>query len=484
MAFRRFVLINLAVMSLVFISAQMASASSPVESDRYIRPVLAADGVTSDDTALARAAAMCDAAGTRLVLPAGKILLTGAATIVLNHCAMEGVGAPAGDKTGDYGTTILLTSETVPPFRLETGWQVSGINFYWPHQETGRTVYPPLFSDGGKSNGFKHGVIDNIVIVNAYDGMTTTPEGGSGDVKVSNSTMWAYHHLFNLTNTGDSWALSNNRFTPGPLLNTCSFSEECETAINEANHENALFHITAGGGVTLVVHSTETFSWRYGILIDKGALVGGSIFDVAWDGMGTLIDSSSGGLYAFQNNFTGSMSQCNIVVYGGKPTEATPCFNLGKGSGLFIYDFRTDGSLGSWLLGAGGNIVEMNNVDIASIGGVDDGHDYYIVDFKTPTNSLVVRNSQLRGLRSNNHVHGINIGTNTMGSTIVQSCVFSSLNDSIMGTTNNRVVLTGDTSFNTNSSGKSVDLHGTGRVVYEGNFWDVPPTALLPIISN
>jgi hypothetical protein len=82
----------------------------------YIFPDLAADGVTSDDVALAKAAAACEAAGTRLVLPAGKILLTGTATIVLNRCAMVGAGAPAGNRTGDYGTTILLTSETVPPF--------------------------------------------------------------------------------------------------------------------------------------------------------------------------------------------------------------------------------------------------------------------------------------------------------------------------------------------------------------------------------
>jgi hypothetical protein len=295
---RNFALITAAAVSLVVISAHIASASSSLDSDKYIHPNLAADGVTSDDVALAKAAAACDAAGTRLVLPAGKILLTGAATVVLNHCAVQGVGAPAGDNSGNYGTTILLTSETVPPFQLETGWKISGINFYWPNQTTGRTPYPPLFSDGGKGKGFNHGVINNIVIVNAYDGLTTTPGGGSGDVKISNSTMWAYHHLFNLTNTGDSWALSNNRFTPGPLLNICSFAAACEAAINDANHVNALFHITAGGTVTLVVHSTETFSWRYGILIDSGALLGASIFEVAWDGMGTLIDSSSGGLYA------------------------------------------------------------------------------------------------------------------------------------------------------------------------------------------
>jgi hypothetical protein len=81
-------------------------------------------------------------------------------------------------------------------------------------------------------------------------------------------------------------------------------------------------------------------------------------------------------------------------------------------------------------------------------------------------------------------VHGINIGTNTMGSTIIQNCVFNFLNDSIVGTTNNRVVVTGNTSLNTNRSGKSVDLRGSGSMVYIGNYWDVPPTALLPIISN
>jgi len=134
--------------------------------------------------------------------------------------------------------------------------------------------------------------------------------------------------------------------------------------------------------VTLVVNNRETFSWRHGILIDSGVLQGGSIFVVAWDGMGTLIDSSSGGTYKFQNNFTGSMSQ---MRHG--------CVRR-----------------------------------------------YFV------------------GQRA--------------------------LNDSITGTTNNRVMLTGNTSFNTNSSGRSVDLRGTGSMVYVGNFWDVPPTALLPIASN
>jgi hypothetical protein len=179
------------------------------------------------------------------------------------------------------------------------------------------------------------------------------------------------------------------------------------------------------------------------------------------------------------------MSQCGIVVYGGKSSVGnTPCFDLGRGSGLFIYDFRTDGSRGSWILGAGDNSVVIDNVTIAEIGTADDGQDYYMVHFAAPTNTLRVRNSQFRGLLSSSHVHGIDIATDTMGDTVIQNCIFNSLNDSIVGTTNNRVMVTGNESFNTNHSGKSVDLRGTGKMVYTGNFWDVPPTALLPFISN
>lgn len=485
-ALSRFALICAVLLLTVATRAEAAGDRDDHDGDRYIHPHLAADGVTSDDIALARAAEECDTLGTRLVLPAGRILLTGAATIVLDHCAMVGAGAPAGDKTGPFGTTILLTSETVPPFQLEAGWQISGINFYWPNQTSGTTVYPPLFTDGGKGHGFAHGVIDNITIVNAYDGMTTTPGGGSGDVKISNSTMWAFHYLFNLTNTGDSWALSNNRFTPGPLLNTCSFAAECEAAINTGNHVNAIFHATEGKAVTLVVQSTETFSWRYGILIDKGGEVGGSIFDVAWDGMGTLIDSSSGGTYAFQNTFTGSMSRCQIAIYGNFPPDRgnAPCFNLGKGSGLYIHGFRTDGSVGSWLVGAGGNNVVMDDVSIGGVGKVNDGQDYYVVSFAAPTNSLVVRNSALTGSKGDPHAHGINIGTNTMGNTVIENCTFNFMNDSITGVTNNRVMLIGNESLNTNAGGESVDLRGTGRMAYGGNFWDVAPSALLANGSN
>lgn len=136
------------------------------------------------------------------------------------------------------------------------------------------------------------------------------------------------------------------------------------------------------------------------------------------------------------------------------------------------------------LLGAGGNEVDIDHVNIASVGGANDGREYFVVSFAAPTNILAVRNSSLGGLPSNKHVHGINIGANTMVETVVQNSVFNFFNESISGITNNKVMLMGNMSFNTNNGGISVDLKGAGRMVYVGNFWDVPPTALLPFISN
>jgi hypothetical protein len=103
---KRFVLISAAVIFSMIISVNTASPSSSRDADKCVYPKLAADGISSDDAALAVAAAACSAAGTKLILPAGQILLTGAATVRLDHCAMVGVGDPAGDNSGNYGTTI------------------------------------------------------------------------------------------------------------------------------------------------------------------------------------------------------------------------------------------------------------------------------------------------------------------------------------------------------------------------------------------
>ena len=64
-------LLKAAALFLIVITTA-ASLSAAARPNNYIYPTLAADGVTSDDVALAKAAAACDAGGARLVLPLEK----------------------------------------------------------------------------------------------------------------------------------------------------------------------------------------------------------------------------------------------------------------------------------------------------------------------------------------------------------------------------------------------------------------------------
>lgn len=447
-----------------------------------------ADGVTDDSIALNNAATACNAAGGRLWLPAGNILLAGASTVTLNHCAMYGTGATGGDSTGfPYGTTVSLISTTVKPFIIEAGVTIYGINFYWPNNVTPAgnvpIVYPPLFSDGGSGpTQFNHDVIDNIAILNAYDGMSTTTGLSSGDVKISNSTLWAYHNLFTINATGDSWALANNRYTPGPVLNVCNFSVNCEATINTGIAQNAVFHIATGSDVGIMSIGGAAFGWRYFILVDAGAILAQSSFEgTAFDGIATLVDSSSGGSYPIQNTFGGRMTTCSTHNYGGSDSGNAPCFKLGTNSSLFLHDFYVDGSRGSFIEATSNNTIFLDNIDLGGIGAAADGGDYYAVKLGTATNSIKIKNSRLFGKSSDAHIHGINIGTNTVGSpdaAVIQNVNFGNFNDVITGATNNPLTILGCSSTGTNSGGSSVNVTGTGTAIYANNNWDVAETAL------
>jgi hypothetical protein len=83
----------------------------------------------------------------------------------------------------------------------------------------------------------------------------------------------------------------------------------------------------------------------------------------------------------------------------------------------------------------------------------DDGGGYYLVHFTEPTNTLIMRNSQLSGHAFDSRARRVDIGMNTMGKTIVQNCAFNFFNGAITGATNTRVLLTGNTSFNSNKPG-------------------------------
>ena len=450
-----------------------------------------ADGITSDDVALKAAVDACAAKGTKLILPPGQILLTGAATISLQSCGIVGAGAPAGDSVSpaSMGTTVLLTSRTVNPFICRLNWSITGVNFYWPNQTSGTQVYKPLISDdkaarpGIGTDGCGHAYLDHVVIVNAYDGIVGA--GNWGDVIFSNSTMYAVHDMFAFASTGDSFAFTNMRFTPGPWLHITGFSSGTNSALNEADKNNTLFHVLAqagGGGMTVSINNSETEAWRWGIKIDSGGLVAASYFNLLWDGTGTLIDTSAGGVYAPQNVFSGSNSFCGSPRWDKTAVTAAlsyPCFIMNNQSGLFLQDFS--GGAGKDFVVMDGGSLTMANVGIAGIASVADGSDYFLVKVTAGNPQIYIRNSTfsghaLAGPTPDPHARGIVTSGHTPLRLVVQNNFFIYFNEAINADTSAGTnLITGNASGS--EAATSITLNGTNGVLHANNQWQNPPRA-------
>lgn len=447
--------------------------------------VVANTGATQD-VALYNAMTACTAAGGALQLPHGVITLTGAGSLsmLLKNCALIGTGGYGVSAAGTLaGTTINLTSTTVNPFICDMGWSITGINFYWPNQTSGTTVYPPLISDGNAHN-CAHASITNTVIINAYDGLKQGSSTSWGDIVISNSTWFAVHDMLSLNYTGDSFALVNVRMSPGPWGNLCSGSASCAStftgAYNTAAANNSIIHATHSTlnafGVTITWVGSETFAWRNGILIDANAGFVNSIVDVAFDGMGTLIDASaSNANYNVGNQFRGSMTQCGIVA-NGIASGNTPCFTMGASSVLTLNDFFSGGSRGSFIISAGSNII-LRNTDVAAIGVAADGGEYYGVHVTANTGgtSVELQNSSFLGINASTHVHGLLVDV-AIPRLVVQNSNFLYLNDLISITPSTTTIITGNWSDVTVSS-TPFTFAGTGGIIWNDNKFDKPPLA-------
>lgn len=454
-----------------------------------------ANGTTSDDVALKAAADACNTAGGHLILPSGTILLdgTGGNSIVLDGCWMQGSGGNAGYTGKTQGTTFNITSTSVSPFKLEKNFKVSDASFYWPNQTDGITVYPVLFADGGTGATVRmtHGIISGVTIVNAYDAITVTAGGGTGDVKVLDSTIFAVHRAFTLLNTGDSWVFNNLRMTPGPWLNICNNSAPCMAAVNAGGLVNSIFDIASGGTVTITLSNTVTFDWRYGIYIESGALLGASNISWTLDGMGSIIDSSAnstaGKGYSALSQMTGSMTTCGAVItYSGGGAAVSghlPCFNLGANSGLRLENMRFGAAQGDFIDAAGTNNIRLTNISLEGIGNIVDGNDYYFLNASGGTQQLRMYDSYIIGVSGAadaHSAHGINYQTTnpfSTGAFTLKNNYFSYMTDVLTVNTINTQVIDGNVSLNTYSSGATLNVTGLNTIKYDNNYWDIDPTA-------
>jgi endosialidase-like protein len=440
----------------------------------------------SNDAALKAATTACTALGATLILPPGNLTLTGTTSVVLSNCNITGSGAPASAGPNlPGGTTIQLTSTSTPPFICDLGWSLQGINFYWPGQTTGTKFYPPLITDSGTDTpGCGHFLVSNVQIINAYDGLVQTAGNQNwSDGKFSDSTFFAVHNLYSFNNLADSFTFSNMRYSPGPWGNICEAPASCaatvQAALNAAAAVNTLLHVTtpsiSGSGVTVSMVGGETFAWRNGILIDSGGTLVNSIFDMAWDGTGTLIDNSAGGFYSIGNAFKGSITTC-ATVSSNIGTGNAPCFTMGANSQLTLDGFIAGVNRGSFILSSGSGVA-LRNTQVYGVGAANDGGDYYIVNMTGDTGggtNLIVQGNSLTGYPGNAHVHGVNVSP-LIDRMIVQGNKFEYFNDDLTFDAGPTTVVTGNWSAETNGTYSMVALTSNPQV-YLGNLWDKPPS--------
>lgn len=445
-----------------------------------------ADGVTSNDQALGLALYACSQAGTQLLLPPGKILLTGAAvtgnaTRVLQNCALVGSDIPAGSTTtASLGSVIEPTSTSVSPFILGSDISVKGVNFYYPGQITGTTHYPALFTDAGPGSSVAHAVFTDTTIVNAYDGFVQTSGSNWSDFKFTNSTMYAVDRLFKVGTTGDSWAFSNMRFTFGPWINVCGAGAACNATVNSAIYAadlvNAIFEVIAGSGMTFVMATTVDFGWRYGILVDSGGVLGASTIDVAWDGTGTIVDSSAGQFLA--NTMRGSNAPCFVSQASGNFGN-WPCFNMGANSQLLLNNYG-GGSRGDFIDTAGSNVTVLGG-SFGPLAQNNDGTDYYFIKNTGAAANITLTGTQIVGNASttnnqNLHTHAV-LSTVAPSSLTVQNDQFLFFDDIITThTTSNPLFITGNWSLNSAGTADLV-FTGTDAMTYANNSWSKPPVS-------
>ena len=439
------------------------------------------DGITPADAALKAAVDTCAATGATLYLPPGRILLSGAGAVSINlrQCALMGSNVPAaGTTVGSLGTVIYLTSTTTKPFILGSNWAIIGVNFFWPNQGgASPTVYPALFSDsGGEVNV---GYMDNVHIINAYDVFVQTHNTSWGNIFITNSAFYAMHDAFALSNIGNSFIISNSDFSPAAWLTLCAFGTSCVQAINYASSNASMFHALAKSdsgpaGVALNITNITSFAWKYAFLLDATALVVSTV-NMAGDAIGTIIDASSGGIWASQNILTGLMPYCNVIGWPSLTNNGNaPCFNMGANSALVLNGIVSNGGQGSFAVSTGSPIT-ISNSSIGAIGGVVDGGDYYDI-VTTGNGAIVATNNVFTGIPSSAHTHGIvtKTGASTIGATITGN-QFNTMTESInMVATANTPTIIGNRSNYTQAT-TSMTLASGQSVMYRDNQFDKPP---------
>jgi hypothetical protein len=460
---------------------QMAGTNNGV--DIYAN-TLVTDGVTSNDVKFAAYANACAAVGGRLHLPSGRIAITGATSVTWTNCAFVGAEIPAGSTEAQgNGTEFVLTNQSVQPFICGYNVKVSGIAFYWPNQ-TGAVVYPPLFADDAV-HGCGHWLLDNVTVVNAYIGFQQTAAPGWVDWKFSNSNLFACNADLSISSTPDGFSFSNVRVLPGAWLGMGGNA----TSVGTCASTQKVFHVTSGGSVSLTTTNLTVVGARYGFYVDSGGTVSESDINATWDVVGTIIDTSAGGVWSPAIKFSGINAVCATpaTTWGSPNTGNASCFNMGSSGELDMNGFISAGSSGSFIATSGASVFITNSINDA-IGGILDGADYYQVHVTAAAPVVSINGNKFSGNASttnnqNAHVHGI-VATASIASVAIQNNQFSFFQDEINVASASETTIIRSNSSSSTNGGSSITVTGSNTVNYGNNSWDKPPISAFTSASS
>lgn len=138
------------------------------------------DGVTDATAAIQQQLDARAATGGEVVLPPGQYLIAGSLDVPEGVCLRGSWDAPHHGKAWQKGTTLLLTGgrgqENGPAaIRLERNSALEGVTMLWPEQKW-NDIQPYPWGVEGQGN---HITVENVTLVNAYQGISTGTRDGS-----------------------------------------------------------------------------------------------------------------------------------------------------------------------------------------------------------------------------------------------------------------------------------------------------------------
>ena len=362
--------------------------------------------------------------------------------------------------SGGNGTYTVSVSETISPAQSATSTRI--------------TAYPALFQCGAANSGCAHFRLRNVNVINGYDVFSMSAANGqTGAWTWTDSEVWACDDAFKMYTVGDTFHQSAMHYSPGQLLAWLNFSASSETWVDACSTQNRIFHVLPAASFSADL-SFMTFAWRYGFLIDNTGNANIVKVSATWDGTGTIIDASSGGVWQGGSSLFNGTATGGLANYLGGGAGNAPMFNMGGASALYLSGFTTNQLPGDFADFSGG-IVNLQASAVAGVGGIQDGADYYLA--KASGGNLVVSGSVVQGIASNTHSHGIYTSAGLSIGQITGN-YFINFNDDIdFGVVPTIAQVVNNASAGTTGTASMISPNNSGFLTYSGNRWDKPPTA-------